>query len=73
MSDISSVSELLLYLFLFFRCGMASQILFLEFLKDGSTVLGDKFTYDGSSNHPVIPLLCESFSRIQVLGDYDQF
>ena len=39
--------EILLNLFLVFRSGRAAQILFLEFIKDGPTNLGDECTYGG--------------------------
>ena len=52
MGDIPSGSELLLRPFLVSRA--AQILLLLEFIKDGSADLRDKFTDGGSANQPVI-------------------
>ena len=51
--NIASSSELLLNLFLVFRVSRVAQIPLLEFIKDGSAHLEDKFTDGGLANQPI--------------------
>ena len=54
MGYIPSGSELLLHPFPFIRVTRAVQIFILEFSKDGSADLGDKFAVGGAANLPVV-------------------
>ena len=54
MGDIPSGSQLLLHPFPFIRAIRAVQIFVLEFSKDGSADLGDKFSDGGVATQPVL-------------------
>ena len=73
MWGILSGFELLLHLFSVFRISKAAQIIFLEFSKDELADLGDKITYGGSANPPVMLQVCVGFSCGQVYLSYCWF
>ena len=71
MGDIPSDSELLFHIFPVFRVSRAGQILFLEFIKDGSADLGNNITYRGLANPSVILQGHVCFSCCQVSKCFD--
>ena len=73
MSDIPSGLELLLYPFLFIRAVRATKIFVLEFSKDGSRDLLDKFADGSPANQPVSLQGGVGISCGQVSQHYCQF
>ena len=73
IGDIPSGSELLLYPFPLIRAVRAAQIFVLEFSKDGSADLGDKFADGGAANKPVVLQGGVDLSSGQMSQGYGQF
>ena len=73
VGNIPSSSGILRYPFLLIRTIREIQILVLEFSKDGSANLGDKFADGGAANQPVILQGGVGLSCVQVSQHYCQF
>ena len=72
IGDIPSGSELLLHPFPVIRAIRAVQIFFLEFSKDGSADMGDKFADGDTTNKPVVLQGGVGLSNCQMTQGYGQ-